>query len=206
MTERLEDRSEAELLQLSITGNESAFLVLYERLKAPIFRYAFYMTNSQSAAEEILQEVLILLLKSGHRYKSEQGDLSGFAFGITRNFVRRWKKRQRQTEELPGDDALERLSGVRSGPEELPAQVIRGEQVERIRIAIASLPERYRQVVVLCDLCEFTYAEAASRLDCPVGTVRSRLNRAHVLLAQKLGQSKNPQPELPAAGTEECLI
>jgi RNA polymerase sigma-70 factor, ECF subfamily len=203
MTERLEDRSEAELLQLAIAGNESAFLLLYERLKMPLFRYAFHMTNSQAAAEEILQEVLIFLLKSGRRYKSEQGDLSGFAFGITRNFVRRWKKRERRSEELPGDEELNRVAGTRSGRDDLPDKVIRGQRIEKVRAAIRSLPDRYRQVIILCDLCELTYTDAASRLECPVGTIRSRLNRAHSLLARKLTQT---QPELPAAGTEECLI
>ena len=50
------------------------------------------------------------------------------------------------------------------------------------------------------------HAEAASRLECAVGTIRSRLNRAHALLAKKLKQSLKPEMELPAAGPEECLI
>jgi len=90
--------------------------------------------------------------------------------------------------------------------EVLPAQVIRTQEVAKMRAAIASLPDHYRQVIVLCDLCERSYAEAASRLGCAVGTIRSRLNRAHALLVQKLKQSKKPQTELSAAGTEECLI
>ena len=66
MTDRLEGRSDAELLELSVAGEESAFLLLYERLKTSIFRYAFYMTNSKTAAEEVSQEVFISLLKDGH--------------------------------------------------------------------------------------------------------------------------------------------
>ncbi len=170
MMNRLEVRSDAELLELSLTGDESAFLLLYERLKGPIFRYAFYMTNSKAAAEEVTQEVFISLLKNGDRYKPAKGDVPGFVFGIARNFVRRLKKREHVYQGLPCND------------------------------------DHYRQVIVLCDLCELTYVEVAARLECAVGTVRSRLNRAHALLAQKLKQSRKRQPELPATGTEECLI
>jgi RNA polymerase sigma-70 factor (ECF subfamily) len=206
MTDRLESRSDAELLTLSIAGDESAFLLLYERLKMPIFRYAFYMTHSKSAAEEVVQEVFIAVLKNAERYDPARGDLAGFLFGIARNFVRRLKKHERLYESLPGDEELDKLSGYPLGKEELPGHMIRNQDVERIRLAIASLPEHYRQVIVLCDLCELSYAEVASRLDCPVGTIRSRLNRAHALLVQKLKQTKKPQPELPATGPEECLI
>lgn len=206
MTDRVESRSDAELLTLSMEGDEDAFLLLYGRLKAPIFRYAFYMTGSQASAEEVVQEVFISLLKNGSRYKPVQGDLPGFVFGIARNLIRRLKKRERVTEALPGEEALDRRSLDRLGGEDLSARLIRDQGVERVRIAIATLPDHYRQVILLCDLCELTYAEAATRLQCAVGTIRSRLNRAHAMLAQKLKQTKKPHPELRASGTEECLI
>jgi RNA polymerase sigma-70 factor (ECF subfamily) len=206
MTDRVESRPDAELLKLSMAGDEDAFLILYERLKAPVFRYAFYMTGSQSSAEEVVQEVFISLLKDGNRYKPTQGDLAGFVFGIARNLIRRLKRRERRAEEFPGDEVLERKFLSDQREEDLSAQLIRDQDVERIRAAIASLPDHYRQVIVLCDLCELTYPEAASRLQCAVGTVRSRLNRAHVLLAQKLKQTKKRQSALRAPGTEECLI
>ncbi len=207
MMDRLEGQSDAELLELSVAGEESAFLLLYERLKPSIFRYAFYMTNSKTAAEEVTQEVFISLLKDGERYRKARGDVAAFAFGIARNFVRRVQRRERVYQGLPSDEALEKLEGKQILElEVLPAQVIRTQEVAKMRAAIASLPDHYRQVIVLCDLCERSYAEAASRLGCAVGTIRSRLNRAHALLVQKLKQSKKPQTELSAAGTEECLI
>jgi RNA polymerase sigma-70 factor (ECF subfamily) len=206
MTDRLERRSDAELLELSVAGEESAFLLLYERLKTSIFRYAFYMTNSKTAAEEVTQEVFISLLKDGERYRKARGNVAAFAFGIARNCVRRFQRRERVYQELPSDEVLEKLSGSQNGTDGLAAQLIRKQGIEKIRTAIASLPDRYRQVIVLCDLCELSYAEVACRLACAVGTVRSRLNRARGLLVQKLKQSKKPQTELPAEGKEECLI
>ena len=89
--------------------------------------------------------------------------------------------------------AVANLSGkLISESDALPAQMIRTELAERVQAAVASLPDHYRQVVVLCDLCELSYAEAASRLRCALGTIRSRLSRAHALLAEKLKPLRQP--------------
>jgi RNA polymerase sigma-70 factor (ECF subfamily) len=205
--DKLEGRSEAELLRFAQAGDESAFLVLYERLKSGLFRYAFFMTNSNSAAEEVTQEVFISLLRDSGRYSEALGDVAGFAFGIARNLVRRIGRRERAYRPLPGTETLEELpASLISGTESVPGQLLRRELIDNVRAAIASLPEHYRQVVVLCDLCELSYAEAASRLGCAVGTIRSRLNRAHALLAQKLKLLGKPRTEFREPGTEGCLI
>src|SRR5215469_4713740 len=90
-----------DLLALSLAGSNSTYRVLYERLKTPIFRYAFHWMHSQAAAEEVTQEVFILLLQEGHKYKRERGEVSAFAFGIARNLVRSFHKRERVYQELP---------------------------------------------------------------------------------------------------------
>ena len=201
-----ETRTDAELLQLSLAGQEAAFRLLYERLKRGIFRYAYYMTNSQTAAEEVTQEVFISLLKE-RNYRRELGDVGGFAFGIARNLVRRHQRRERVYEPLPANETLESsLTKLVSAAEVLPGQMIQSEVVARVQMAIASLPNHYRQAVVLCDLCEMTYSDAALRLGCAVGTVRSRLNRGHALLREKLRPLQGSQPEVGNAGTEGCLI
>jgi len=64
------------------------------------------------------------------------------------------------------------------------------EGVESLRRAVQALPRRYREVVVLCDLEEVDYADAAVALACPIGTVRSRLHRARSLLLEKLKQDR----------------
>ena len=198
---------DSDLLRLALAGDEAAFLALYEKLKGGIFRYAFYMTNSRTAAEEVTQEVFICLLREGENYRADRGDVGAFAFGIARNFVRRIERRERSYEPLPGDDALASFSGrLISAPEALAGQLIRNEVVERVQSAIATLPDHYRQAVVLCDLCELSYEETASRLGCAVGTIRSRLNRAHTLLAQKLEALRSRHADIGATGTEGCLI
>jgi len=64
------------------------------------------------------------------------------------------------------------------------------ETIGRVRQAISTLPGNYREVVVLCELEEMSYEEAASALGCPVGTVRSRLHRARAILVEKLCESR----------------
>jgi RNA polymerase sigma-70 factor (ECF subfamily) len=70
--------------------------------------------------------------------------------------------------------------------EDILGDLTRQETVEQVRSAVLCLPAVYREAVVLCDLQDLSYQDAAAVLDCPVGTVRSRLNRARALLKQKL--------------------
>ena len=200
--EDLKTKSEAELLRQALVGDEGAFRTLYDRLKRSIFRYAFYMTNSRMAADEATQEVFLTLLKKGHRYDETQGDVGAFAFGLARNIVRRLERRERISRLLfPAAIEQERIPA----PEVLTASLLREERVALVRAAIATLPEHYRQAVVLCDLCELSYAETAVKLECSVGTVRSRLNRGRALLAQKLKLAGDLTSEMRQAGPEGCL-
>jgi RNA polymerase sigma-70 factor (ECF subfamily) len=202
----LDARSDAELLERSLAGDEGAFQLLYDRLKAPLFRYAFYMTNSKTDAEEVVQEVFLFLVRNGRRYRESKGDVAGFVFGVARNVVRHVQRREknRKSQSLSSDEVIENFPPA-AELEGVSSQAIHNQLVRRMESAIASLPDHYRQAVMLCDLCELTYEQAAARLDCAVGTIRSRLNRAHSLLAQKLKESKKPHPGLSGTGTEECL-
>ena len=194
-----DSRSDAELLRLSIKGDESAFLLLYEKLKRSIFHYAYYMTGSNFAAEEITQDVFMALLSEGGKYRQQQGDVAAFAFGIAKNFVRRIR-RQHGFDPLPEEN-----TDLVSGSDSLPAELVRNEVVDRVQLAVASLPLHYREAVVLCDLCELSYAEAAARLRCSVGTIRSRLHRAHSILSRKLKPLQTTRA-VGLTGSEGCLI
>jgi RNA polymerase sigma-70 factor, ECF subfamily len=198
--------SETELLRMALAGDEDAFQILYDRLKTGIFRYAFYMTNSRTAAEEVTQEVFITLVRNGNRFDPLQGDLGAFTFGLARNIVHRVLRRERSYWSLftrNSDD-----SGIKepsTASDSLTGKLIENQRAAQLRAAIAALPEHYRQVVVLCDLCEFSYGEAAARLDCAIGTVRSRLHRGHALLTQKMKVHAKQENEMRNAGAEGCL-
>lgn len=206
MMESLAEMPEIEVLRQALDGQEDAFRLLYERLKQGIFRYAFYMTNSQAAAEEVTQEVFITLLAKGQHFQPAKGDLGAFTFGLARNVVRRVTRRERVHRAMLHDEPVDEQGGPGVAvPEVLTGNLIRDERAAAVRTAIAALPEHYRQAVVLCDLCEMSYAEAAARLECAVGTVRSRLHRGHTLLAQKLKLLEDIHDKVGEAGAEGCL-
>jgi RNA polymerase sigma-70 factor (ECF subfamily) len=205
--ETFDQCSDEVLLRRAIAGDEPAFLALYERLKGGIYRYAYYMTSSRMVAEEVVQEVFVLLLKEGGNYRESRGDVGAFAFGIARNFVRRIERRERKYEPMPSDDSVAALGrDMISRPESIAEALMRNEETAQVQAAIASLPDHYRQAVVLCDLCELSYEQAANRLDCAVGTIRSRLSRAHAILAEKLRPLRSSEPDVQTAGPEGCLI
>ena len=78
--------------------------------------------------------------------------------------------------------------------------------IEALRRAVQGLPRRYREVVVLCDLEEVDYAEAAVILGCPIGTVRSRMHRARALLLDKLNQDRKPRMAVDTWKPVRCAI
>ena len=174
------------LLRLSLEGDESAFATLYRRRQASLYRFALQMCGSESVAEDVTQEVFMALLREAHRFDPARGALASFLYGVARNQVLRRLEKERAFVAL-GDEPDERSDAARLTTGEDPlAELARGERVETVRQAVLALPLHYREVVVLCELQELSYAEAANVLGCAVGTVRSRLHRARVLLCERL--------------------
>ncbi len=182
-----------ELLLRMRSGDEQAFVALYRRRQAAIYRFALHMSGSAAAAEDIIQEVFLALIRDDCGYDPERGTLSGYLFGIARKLALRQLARRRT------DVALETGAGepvppeLAAGADQL-ADLTRKEGVAALRRAVQALPERYREVVALCDLEEVDYAEAAFVLGCPVGTVRSRLHRARSLLLEKMRKERGAGP------------
>lgn len=192
-----------ELFQRLRKGEEAAFLELYRRRQGSIYRFALHVSGSSSAAEDIVQEVFMTLLRPDCGYNPERGTLSGYLFGIARKQALRLIDRGRV------DLALENDSDDASAPElavddDPLADLTHRETLEALRRAVAALPRRYREVVALCDLEEVDYADAAAALGCPIGTVRSRLHRARGLLLEKLNKER-PKQGLGALKPARCL-
>ncbi len=162
-----------ELLVEMLSGDEEAFTALYRRRQGPVYRFALQMTGSVVIAEDVTQEVFMALLSKTARYDPARGSLPSFLYGVARNLVLRRIEKTAEIEDY-------------AGPEDILDDLTRRETVENVRRAVLSLPPVYREAVVLCDLQDTSYEEAAAVLDCPIGTVRSRLNRGRSMLAQKL--------------------
>ncbi|HTS28372.1 MAG TPA: RNA polymerase sigma factor [Bryobacteraceae bacterium] len=192
MTSR-QPESDDDLLLLMRSGDEQAFVSLYRRRQAAIYRFAQHMSGSATVAEDITQEVFLALIRDECGYDPDRGTLSGYLFGIARKLVLRHLERGRSdvTLDTDGEDSLLPQLAVNDDP---LADLTRREGIDALRRAVQALPRRYREVVVLCDLEEVDYADAALVLGCPIGTVRSRLHRARALLLEKLNQERSLRP------------
>jgi RNA polymerase sigma-70 factor (ECF subfamily) len=175
--------SDYDLLQLALAGDEQAFTALYRRRQGAVYRFALQMTGSVVIAEDVTQDVFMELIEHGRRFDPSRGALASFLYGVARNLVLRRIDKDRTTSSEAGlEHEIEDFASI----DDALGDLTRRETIEQVRRAVLSLPAVYREVVVLCDLQDLSYDDAAQALDCPVGTVRSRLNRGRGMLAQKL--------------------
>jgi RNA polymerase sigma-70 factor, ECF subfamily len=179
-------RDDVVLLRRAIKGDEDAFADLYRRNQAGLYRFALRMTGNPWAAEEVVQEVFMTLVRNPKKYDPARGPLGAYLFGIARNRVMKhleWLPR-----EISLDEQNENHTGATAAIESFtPAHwAEQRERMEHVRAAILDLPPEFREAVVLCELEELSYEEAARALDCPIGTIRSRLHRGRALLLAKL--------------------
>jgi RNA polymerase sigma-70 factor (ECF subfamily) len=182
-------RSDGDLLRLLSGGDEKAFIEFYRKHQGLVYRFALQMSGKTEIAEEVTQDVFVVVMNSSARYDSERGSVAAFLYGIARNFVLRALERERPYLTIlddPAGDYAGRLTAEVAADHDIFGDLAQNERIETLRKAVLALPPAYREVVVLCDLHERDYAEAASALGCAIGTVRSRLHRARALLAEKM--------------------
>lgn len=192
--------SDAELLRLLVAGDEHAFAQIYNRHQGSVYKFALLMSGSANLAEEVTQEVFLLLIREPHRYDAKLGSLLAYLYGVARNYVLRSLRRERSFVPL-----LDKAENESSSPQLVAhddpfVDCRRNETIRLVRQAVLSLPARYREVVVLCDFLEMSCAEASIALGCAIGTVNSRLHRGHALLLKKLKVSV--ELEQAASSTE----
>jgi RNA polymerase sigma-70 factor, ECF subfamily len=179
---------DGDLLRLLSGGDEKAFIEFYRRHQGFVYRFALQMSGKTEIAEEVTQDVFVVVMNSGARYDSERGSVAAFLYGIARNFVLRALERERPYLTVLDDPAGETQEVA--AEHDVFGDLVQNERLETLRKAVLALPPAYREVVVLCDLHERDYAEAATALGCAIGTVRSRLHRARALLAEKMRASE----------------
>jgi RNA polymerase sigma-70 factor (ECF subfamily) len=175
------------LLRRSAKGDEDSFAELYRRHQAALYRFAVRMTGNAWAAEEIVQDVFMILMRDPGKYDVQRGTVGAFLFGVARNRVMKHAERSPRELQLL-DDGENGYAGLPQTIDcDTPAHWAEvGERRERVRAAVLELPAEFREAVVLCLLEEMSYEEAARLLECPVGTIRSRLHRGRALLLAKL--------------------
>jgi RNA polymerase sigma-70 factor (ECF subfamily) len=176
MTARMEP-SDEELYRRIRKGDREALAALYERREPALYRYARQITGNRAIAEETTHEAFLRLIQPGARFDAQRGSLEAYLYGAVRNLAR----------------AAYRIrslgsAGERAAEGDVVKTLIEEEATRALNVAVRNLPLGYREAVVLCDLEERSYEDAAGLVGCPVGTIRSRLFRARRLLAVKLRQ------------------
>ena len=187
MSRGLSDQTtDQELLTRIASGERDAFAMLFARRQGDVYRFALHMTASPSVAEDVTQEVFLAVMRDAARYDRNRAPVRVWLFGIARNHVRRRADQDRQMQPL---DSIGKDGEPPAGDVDPLGDLTRAERIATLREAVLTLPIGYREAIVLCDLQEMSYEDAATTLGCAIGTVRSRLHRGRALLAAKLTAS-----------------
>ena len=173
-----------ELLSRVRDGDEDAFTLIYTRYVSGVRSFVRHMGIPSNSTEDVAQNVFMTLIKNASTFDIQRGSALSFIYGVARNHILRWIRENKRVDvasletEIAGSEFVNPLM-----------EYSKAEEVSKLRKAIQLLPEHYREVIILCEIHEFSYEQAAEILDCAVGTVRSRLHRGRSILANNLREA-----------------
>src|SRR5436190_10874342 len=182
---------------MSQTGAAQSASSSFEQLLEPIlgaaYGTAYHMTRHQDDAEDLVQEAAVRAFRAFHTFEPGTHFKAWFFHILTNLYLGQYRQKQRAPEMVNLDDAPDLYlyshtvaEGLHSRSTDPATLVLRKLDAEQVAAAIAALPEEFRTVCALYFMQEFSYQEIAVILDCPVGTVRSRLHRGRKALQQAL--------------------
>jgi RNA polymerase sigma-70 factor (ECF subfamily) len=181
-----------ELVSRMQRGDVAAFEQVYHKYKRRLYQTALAITGDRGAAEEVLQDCFVRAYAARDRVDTSV-PISPWLYRIIVNLSYNWANRNRRWP-LALEAVAERLSASPvAGPESMAEG---SERCLAVREAVAALPVKHRAVVVLFHFQGFSLQEIAYILDCPLGTVKSRLHRACEILRQRLSQDRRLEGEL----------
>jgi len=154
-----------------------------------LYNYAVRMTGSRDDANDLLQETFLKAYRFWDKY--EKGtNIRAWLFRIMKNsYINRYRKETKEPDTVDYDKIQNYYSSIRddsADANDLQEKIFGGLLEDEVAQALESLPEDFRTVVILCDIEGLSYEEIAEFVDCPVGTVRSRIHRGRKMLRGKL--------------------
>ena len=181
--------AEADLVREARRGGEQAFLAIYHQHRLTVFQFAWRLTGSKAAAEDLTQECFLVLIR-GAAFDSDRGGLRTYLFGIARNLVlRRFRISEREAEE----------AAEATAPVDVLGDLLEAERSELVARAMAQLPLLQREAIVLFTFEELSLEEIAQITGVDAGAVKSRLHRARESLRTALA------PLLTGNSKRKCL-
>jgi len=175
--------TDEKLLHKASRGDEAAFLILYERHRAPVFRFAYRLLGSTELAEDVTHDCFLSLIKRPASFDPQRAALRTYLYAAARNLAGK-HFRQHASNTVPIDELLDELRVPEN--EEPLRQLLNEELSAEVRKAVMSLPPLQREAVVLFEYEELSLAEIALIVGADIGTVKSRLSRAREGLRRSL--------------------
>ena len=161
---------------------DAEFQAVFDQHKDAVYRFAWRMSRSPVAAEDITQDVFVGLLRHPGRFDPARGTLRAFLLGIARNVALKHWRREHRFAPLDDDAVV------------APIDLERGDVGDMVARAVRALGPLQREVVILAEYEGLTLAEVARAVDADVGTVKSRLHRARENLRRMLAPLRSRQP------------
>lgn len=174
-----DNRSDEELVEAALANEAVAFAQLYERYYSRTYRIAYGMTGRREAAEDLTQDVFVKAMRKLGQF-NRRSSFSTWFYRLSVNCCLNHHRGKSNSDEELTDDC----SPLRANEDE---SILRKEMQAHLHKALLSLKPEARLVILLKDVEGLSYEEIALRMNCPIGTVGTSLNRARKLLAQKLG-------------------
>ena len=185
-----------ELMERYRAGDEEAFTLLVRRHQQPLINFIARYINDRDGAEDLAQETFIRIFKASRRYKPGQAHFKTWMYHIASNLCknelrnRGRRNRYRVDSVVDSSGDAEQIDLIESAPADAASQpevaLERKELRNAIQRTIAELPEKYRVPLVLRDLQGLSYDEISDTLELRSGTTKSRINRARLMLKDKL--------------------
>lgn len=178
------NKSDLELIAESVDGQTTAFDTLVTRYQDQLYNALFQILRSAEDARDVSQEAFIMAWKKLETFRGDS-EFFTWLFRIAYNLaMTRARKKKLPMASAAGNGYVEAVS---PGPMQRPSDRLElAEQQHQVHTALAELPEEFRTVLVLKEMEDLKYEQIAEILAIPVGTVRSRLHRARLILREKL--------------------
>jgi RNA polymerase sigma-70 factor, ECF subfamily len=165
--------ADEDLMRLVRGGDARAFEIVYDRHGTAAFSLAYRMVGTRTGAEDVVQEALLSVWRSGARYDATRGSVRTWILGIVHNraidALRRSSVHDRRR---AGDEGVEERF---EAADRTDIEVVRQDEAREVRAAVRSLPDEQQRVIELAYYGGFSHTEIAAMLDEPVGTVKGRM-------------------------------